>query len=258
MKNELSSSAAGSELLYAALFDVLPGNCILLQKDVPRFTIVAATPQYLVDSGIKKEALIGKGVFEVFSSNPNDPADTGEQNLRTSLEHVLKHKEPHHLPVQRYDVVSENGTYNERYWRTTNTPFFDDRGEVAFIIHSAIEITDQVKANQLQERIRGMALAHSLFMQAPVPIQIYKGPNLILTLANEPTLAIWNKGPEIVGKPLLEALPEMQGQGYMELLLQVMETGVPFDLYNSPATFIVNGKEEVKYFDTVYQPYYEE
>src|SRR3954452_13483091 len=114
---------------YTALFDALPGNTILLEKDAPHFTIVAATPQYIKDSGLKKEALVGKGVFEVFPSNPADPEDTGEINLRHSLTYVLQHKVPHTLPVQRYDVLNESATYVERHWRVSNTPVFDTDGE---------------------------------------------------------------------------------------------------------------------------------
>jgi hypothetical protein len=56
----------------------MPGISYLIKADAPRYTIVAATPQLLSLAGLVKEEVVGRGVFEVFPSNPNDPSDTGE------------------------------------------------------------------------------------------------------------------------------------------------------------------------------------
>jgi trans-aconitate methyltransferase len=118
-------------------------------------------------------------------------------------------------------------------------------GHVTYIIHTKEDITEQVVADERKEKLKGMEQAYSLFLQAPVPIQIYKCQDLTLELANGHTLAIWDKGPEVIGKPLLEVLPEMQQQGFIDLLLQVMATETPLQLYNTPATFQVNGRQEL-------------
>jgi hypothetical protein len=61
------------ELYYTALFEAMPGNSILLQNDTPKFTILAATPDYLAQTGQAKEALIGSGFFEVLAANKWNP-----------------------------------------------------------------------------------------------------------------------------------------------------------------------------------------
>jgi hypothetical protein len=61
MTYETSASFQISELYQTALFEALPGSCILLQNNVPHFTVLAATPEYLQQTGYKKESIIGNG-----------------------------------------------------------------------------------------------------------------------------------------------------------------------------------------------------
>ena len=159
MSYESISSAIEQEALYGALFDAMPGNAHLIKADAPRFTIVAATPRLLKLSGLKKEAVVGKGIFEAFPSNPQDINDTGESNLRTSLMHVLQHKERHQLPILRYDLADENGSFVERYWRVENSPVLAPDGQVAYILHTSEDITDQIKAGELNEQRVGRGQA---------------------------------------------------------------------------------------------------
>jgi len=40
----------------------------------------------------KRDEILGKVIFEVFSDNPHDPNATGVRNLKASLERVLRDK----------------------------------------------------------------------------------------------------------------------------------------------------------------------
>ena len=42
---------------------------------------------------------LGRGLFEVFPDNPDDPAASGTSNLRASLARVLKTRLPDTMPV---------------------------------------------------------------------------------------------------------------------------------------------------------------
>ncbi|HYE54464.1 MAG TPA: PAS domain S-box protein, partial [Chitinophagaceae bacterium] len=134
-----------------SVFKMMPGSNVLVQPDTPRFTIVAASDDYLQATGRNRDELIGKGLFEAFPNNPEDAAQTSEKTVQASLEYVLAHKEPHHLPVQRYDVAGD-GRYHERYWTAVNKPVFNNEGEVAFIIHSIEDVTARIKNQQHQVR----------------------------------------------------------------------------------------------------------
>lgn len=61
---------------------------------------------------------------------------------------------------------------------------------------------------------------------------------------------------ELIGKPLLDAFPEIEKQGFVELLDGVLETGVPFEGKAMPATLFrtPGGTPETVYVDLSYQP----
>jgi len=135
-----------------AVFSTLPGNNVLVQPDAPTFTVLAATTGYLQATGRTEKDLVGKGLFEEFPNNPADENQTSEKTVRASIEYALLHKEPHYLPVQRYDVATETGVYEERYWAANNKPLLNDEGEVVYLIHSVEEVTD--KLNMERREIR--------------------------------------------------------------------------------------------------------
>lgn len=237
------------------LFETIPGNNVLLVANPPNFTIAGVSEGYLHESGKERDQFLNHGMFEIFPSN--NPADTGENNLRFSLDEVIKHKKKHVL-ITRYDVLNEDGGSQERHWNVSNTPLLDEAGNVKYIIHSLQEITSQVEAKQEEARIKMLEQEHSLFMHAPIAIQILRGLECVIELANEPTLLIWQKGKEVIGKPLAEILPELQEQGFIDMVNQVRETGETYEAYETPAKMIRGGKEERLYFNLVCKPYYEE
>lgn len=243
---------------FIKLFDALSGHNLLLAANPPLFTILAATPQRLLDVGMTKEAVLGKGLFEAHPGNTEDPADNGVSNLRASLDHVMHYKEVHQLPVQRYDLPGEQGRFSEKYWRASNRPVLNDEGEVAYIIHSAEDITPQIKAAQREVQMAGVEKVFSLFMHAPMVVGLVNGDDYTLEMANEAAFKLWGKGPdEIIGKPILKGLPELMGQGIIELFDRVRTCGKPYTAHEVPLTSLVNGKKEQHYFNLVYQPYYD-
>lgn len=98
---------------------------------------------------------------------------------------------------------------------------------------------------------------YNLFMQAPVGIYLLKGPDYTIEMANEPILKLWGKGPQVIGKPVLESFPEVEEQGYIELLDRVRTTGVPFQTEEIQVWFHNNGQKQQKYVTLLYQPFYE-
>ena len=71
---------------FQALFESAPGLYLVLTTD---FNIVAASDAYLRATMTQREAILGRGIFDVFPDNPDDPTATGVRNLRASLERVL-------------------------------------------------------------------------------------------------------------------------------------------------------------------------
>jgi PAS domain S-box-containing protein len=94
-----------------------------------------------------------------------------------------------------------------------------------------------------------------LFRQAPAFFAVLVGPDYVFERANEAYLTLVG-GRDIIGKPLFEALPEVRGQGFVELLDGVVRTGKPYIARALPATIITKpGKEPEQVFvDLVYAP----
>jgi PAS domain-containing protein len=77
-------------------------------------------------------------------------------------------------------------------------------------------------------------------------------------LANDAALKLWNKTSQIVGKPLLEGIPELAGQVSFEKIDLVYKTGIPYRGSEVEVKSMQDGNEVISYFDVYYQPYYEE
>jgi signal transduction histidine kinase len=149
-------------------FEATPGISVIVLPDAPVYTHVAVSNDFLLTTGFKKEQVIGKGHFEVFPQNPEDSNFTGKHNLKTSFEHIIRNKKPHQLPIQRYDIPTEDGSFVERYWKVSNAPILSKEGEVLFIVHSAYDVTDLIKSEQQSKKTTQFIVDN-----APVGIIIY-------------------------------------------------------------------------------------
>jgi signal transduction histidine kinase/CheY-like chemotaxis protein len=133
---------------FRSLFESAPGLYLVLNRDLQ---IVAVTENYLRATMTVREAIIGRGIFDVFPDNPDDPAATGVHNLRASLHRVLETAVPDVMPIQKYDIPrpeSEGGGFEERYWSPINSPVLGAEREVLFIIHRVADVTDFVRAQK--------------------------------------------------------------------------------------------------------------
>lgn len=145
------------------ILNALPGNHLILLPDAPHFTIVAVTDACLRSTYTTREAILGKGVFEVFTDDTTNPQATGVANLAASLHHVVCHKQAHYMAEQRYDVINPGrGSFERKVWKLSNQPVLDEVGNLRYIIHTTEDITHQVElmevtaANQyLQTIING-------------------------------------------------------------------------------------------------------
>ncbi|TGE24707.1 PAS domain S-box protein [Hymenobacter aquaticus] len=94
-----------------------------------------------------------------------------------------------------------------------------------------------------------------VFHQAPVAIALLEGPTYHITLANPSMCEIWARTQEqVLDRPLLLALPELQGQGIQELLDGVLRTGQPYVGTELGVQLRRHGQLETIYFNFVYQP----
>ena len=100
------------------------------------------------------------------------------------------------------------------------------------------------------ERQRGELLR--VFEQAPVAIAVYRGPRYVIELANPTVCRLWGRtADQLLGRGLFEALPEVAGMGFEELLDGVMATGVPYVAHDMPAVHDREGRRDTVYWTFV-------
>ncbi|MBW3655228.1 MAG: PAS domain-containing protein [Gemmatimonadetes bacterium] len=129
-----------------------------------------------------------------------------------------------------------------------------------------VQVELEISNEQLQRAMEGAgresaqldaerSRLRELFMQAPALIAVLRGPEHVFELANPPYLATIG-GREVLGRTIRQALPEVEGQGYFEMLDGVYASGEPV-VGNESLALIDrqgNGTLEEGFFNFVFQP----
>lgn len=143
-----------NEIDFQKIFLVTPANILLLKPDAPKFTILAVNEGYLEATNTVREKIVGRGLFEVFPDNPDDPHATGVRNLTRSLLSAIKTKQMDKMATQKYDIPTQGDKFEVRYWDPDNTPVLGDDGEVLYLIHHVTDVTNRVElVEQLKVKI---------------------------------------------------------------------------------------------------------
>lgn len=119
-----------------------------------------------------------------------------------------------------------------------------------------IEARSERMARSLEHERQSL---RTIFDQAPIGIAVLEGPKHVYTYTNPVYLSfIPKRENEILGKPLLEAFPEMAGQGFDAILDRVYETGQTFSGRDLPADLVnSDGTMRRIYVDLVYHARYD-
>lgn len=88
---------------------------------------------------------------------------------------------------------------------------------------------------------------------SPEATAIYSSENMIIRFANEGMLGVWGKTAAVVGKPLMEALPELDGQPFLALLKQVWHSGETYSVKDAPVRVLKNGVSTLDFYDYEYK-----
>ena len=153
---------------FRLLFEGAPGLYLVLTRDLE---IVAVSEAYLRATMTKRAEILGRGLFDVFPDNPDDPAATGVANLRASLDRVREQRVADTMAVQKYDIrrpESEGGGFEERYWSPTNSPVLDAQGQLAYIIHRVEDVTEFIRLKTMgsEGRTRAEKMEAEVYLRA--------------------------------------------------------------------------------------------
>lgn len=144
-------------------------------------------------------------------------------------------------------------------------PERDEQGAIHTVLGITRDITAEVTAQRAlaaaaEERVQRLELEHqrlsAMFAESLAAVSVVRGPDFRLELLNPRAKVLWGRGDEVVGQPLLVALPELAGQGFEELLRGVVDTGTVYRGHEVPIRIDRGGAGQVvtHYFDFVYAP----
>lgn len=245
---------------YKGFYYNSPAANLIINTDTPLFTILDVNNAYLTATLSKREDILGKPLFDAFPPHLTEHV----QRIAYSFSEALRTKRPHIITNYRYDIpIPGTNNFEERYWTTCNTPILDNNEQVSYLIHSPVDVTELYKLKE-KEKITMEALnaqrqqLYSVFMQAPVGIGIFKGPDYRVDLINPPLSEFLGQNMDTLsGNPFFEALPHAKGQGFEALLEQVRLTGIGYSGQATPISLFRNGQVETAYINFVYEPWRE-
>ena len=234
-----------------AIFANAPSPYILLDPDL---RMVWANSAYLEVTGRSHESIIGRLLTEEFPAASDSASD---EMLRGSFRRVLTNGKSDHLPLIPYPIKAADGNFVERFWSTTHTPILDEEGGVKFILQNTVDVTDLYRGTQaagpgdislnagLLQRAEAVASENlslgkateffqSALNQAPGFVAVLDGPQHVFRFVNQAYTELIGAR-DVVGLPVREALPDIEGQGFYELLDQAFQSGEPFSVKSMSA-----------------------
>ena len=148
--------------------------------------------------------------------------------------------------------IYRNGKLEDVYWTFGYSAVKDESGQVAGVLAICTETTSAVRDRQKLQASENRF--RSIVEQAPMAIGLFKGRAMVVEVGNNRLFDMWDKDSSVIGLPVMEALPELKGQGIIELLEGVYDTGKPFTADNLVVKLNRRGQLEDAYFDLLYTP----
>jgi PAS domain S-box-containing protein len=155
-------------------------------------------------------------------------------------------------PVRMSDFVvglDRDGQMADAHFDFSYTPARNDDDVVEGLFGVCIETTERVLAEQ--RAAAEQARQRRLLNQMPGFMAVLLGPEHVFDYVNDAYVSITGRS-DFVGRKIREALPELEGQGFYELLDDVYATGET--LVTRGMELRLQGVDEVQFVDFAYEP----
>ena len=157
-----------------------------------------------------------------------------------------------------FPLRGRDGQY--RWFLSRAQPIRDADGQIVRWFGTNTDINELREAELARDRALAEAKhererLYDVFMQAPAAIAVLEGAEHLFTVAN-PRYQKLVGGREVLGRPVRDALPELDGQGFFELLDKVFSSGEAYAERERVVRLDRDGEGSTAelYVDFVYQP----
>jgi len=150
------------------------------------------------------------------------------------------------LRIRRHGDVWEDARFTLSY---SPIPDAAAPSGIGGVFVTAVETTDRVEADRKHAAER--ARMQRLFGQMPGFVAVLVGPDHVYEYVNDAYVALTGAR-DFSGRTVREVFPELEGQGFYELLDSVFDTGERYVARGIPVRLA--GESEARFVDLLYEP----
>jgi len=243
---ETQKEAVSNDVRFRESVEQAPvGIAIFRTRDM---VIEMANAMYLELITRPAEAVVGRSLYEVLPEV--------KDSVKPLLDNVWDTVTPHYgneFPV----ILYRYGVPEMVYFNFVYQPLKNSSGEIDGVMVAATDVTAAVAAKHAL--VESENQFRNLVMQSPIAMAIFKGRDMVIDMANNTMLQkMWRRSSaEVTGRKLLDVFPELEGQKFPELLLQVYDHGIAHQ--EKEAMAYVDGPDGMKrfYLDFEYTPLFD-
>lgn len=192
----------------------------------------------------KTEKVIGKKLLDGLP-------EIADQQFPQILAQVYQSGKPYY-GYETLARVERDGVLGNYYFNFVYDPIFDQDKKVSGIMIVASDVTAQVNSQlNLKE---SEARFRTLVQDNPMPTAFYETEDIVIKIANNEMLKLWDKDKSIIGKPMIEGIPELAGQPFIPILKEVFRSGIPYHADQQEAVLVMDGVPTKSWFNFTYKP----
>lgn len=186
-------------------------------------------------------------------------SDAGRQELNAALQRAAQG----HIASCKMELRRLDGDIPKPARELALRALTDDDGQVVCLVAEGHDLSQEraqqrYRENRLRTAEREARRLQELLSAAPAGVAFLFGPDHRWAYVNEGYIRLTGRqtAADFLGKTFAEALPEIEEQGFSEVLDQVYRSGEPFVGRDVKARVnrAASGQPEKGYFDFVYQP----
>ena len=196
----------------------------------------------------KDKSIVGKTFLEILP-------ELREQPFPALLKKVFLTGETYN-DTEALAYMIRNGVPTAVYFDYSYSAIRDAEGTITGVLAVSRDVTEQVLIKR--KMVESEARFRSTILQAPVAMAIVKGPEFIIETANKESLELWSRTEKIIGQKVSDVFPEVEKQGFLNILKHVYEKGEVYFGNEVPVDLMNNGRRITVYINFVFHPIFED